>query len=1000
MVSDYDEIRKNNIEEYGKGTRHLSLLGRMYSDRTHFIFELLQNAEDAGASKVLFDLHEDRLEYFHDGKEFDSNDVRGISGVGESVKVEDVTKIGRFGVGFKSVYAYTQRPEVFSGAESFYIDNYVRPYGLEGEVVEKPWTTKFRFPFSNEVVEPEVACSEIIDRLKGLSARTLLFLDKISEIRWETVDGHSGVYKRETVENAENKNVRVTGSSDFGVDESEDWLVYSRETVLPNGGSSKPVEIAYSLIEDKQTKKKIVQPITDSPLVVFFPTEKETGLGFMMQGPYKTTPARDNIPKDDEWNKFLVNETATLVVDSLCHMRDEGLLTVDVLQSMPIREDSFSDESMFLPIFERVMEAFYSEKIIPTDDQEYVSAQSAKLGRGAGLRKLLDCKGLSQLLNDESDIKWITSRITQELTPAFRTYLMRTLDVEEITPEIFSNRLTPEFLSKQSDDWMVNFYKFISTQAALWRKVTGTWARDGVLRKKEFVRLEDNSHVAPFNEKDLPQVYFPVEGLDVHRAVKKVLVDDKDVREFFTNLGVRESDLVAEVIENILPNYSGNDINISNDDHHRHVNMIVSGFKTDSVDRRLLLKRALSDLQFVIGENAKDGNKSYLNPEDLYVRTKELECYFKGNDEIWFLSDEYEQDQNDLFQDLGMSLEPIVSQKAQNVRGYVVVANHHGWHSRGLHGFDPGFYVDGLEEAIETVSIDKALYIWNNIVVPYEKQLKGVVESSTKQTYENSTKQTRYSVLGKLVAENSWLPRNGEYVRPDEVSLADLPDDFDRSESVATLLLMKGSELDQIAKRVGVDPEDLELLKKLKENPKEYERVRLHLDKIKNKPEFPVNVSKNPERRQKKVREYAKDASQKTYEKKERSVRVTNDVNEVKTQLRDWYLNDNDQLVCQMCEEEMPFRKRDGEYYFEAVEIFSILKNEYEENYAALCPVCAAKYKEYIKSDESKQKTLLDEIVQGGELSFELFIGDHAEYIRFVNVHHLDLVAILSSDDT
>ena len=640
MVSDYDEIRKNNIEEYGKGTRHLSLLGRMYSDRTHFIFELLQNAEDAGASKVLFDLHEDRLEYFHDGKEFDSKDVRGISGVGESVKVEDVTKIGRFGVGFKSVYAYTQRPEVFSGAESFYIDNYVRPYRLESEVVEKPWTTKFRFPFSNEVIEPEEAYSEIIERLISLSARTLLFLENLSEIRWKTVDAHSGIYKRDSVDNVENKHVRVTGSSDTGIEEIEDWLVYRRETVLPDGGSSKPVEIAYSLIEDKQTKSKVVQPITDSPLVVFFPTEKETHLGFMVQGPYRTTPARDNIPKDDEWNRTLVEETATLVVDSLRHMRDEGILTVSVLQSMPINIDNFSDDSMLFPIFRGVMEALLNEKLLPTDDQEYVSARYAKLGRGAGLRKLLDCKGLSQLLNDESEIKWVTSRITQELTPALRVYLMRVLDVEELTPEMFANRLSPEFLSKQSDDWMVNFYKFISTQGALWKKVTGTWARDGVLRRKKFVRLEDNSHVAPFNAKDIPQVYFPVEGLNVHRAVKKILIDDKDVREFFINLGVRESDMVAEVIDNVLPIYSANDINISKDEHHLHVNMIVSGFKTDSLERRSLLKRALSDLQFVVGVNAKDDSRSYVYPEDLYLRKKELECCFEGNDEILFLSDE------------------------------------------------------------------------------------------------------------------------------------------------------------------------------------------------------------------------------------------------------------------------------------------------------------------------------------------------------------------------
>ena len=34
-----------------------------------------------------------------------------------------------------------------------------------------------------------------------------------------------------------------------------------------------------------------------SPLVVFFPTQKETFLGFLIQGPYRTTPAQGQHPR-------------------------------------------------------------------------------------------------------------------------------------------------------------------------------------------------------------------------------------------------------------------------------------------------------------------------------------------------------------------------------------------------------------------------------------------------------------------------------------------------------------------------------------------------------------------------------------------------------------------------------------------------------------------------------------------------------------------------------
>ena len=43
----------------------------------------------------------------------------GYVKIGESAKADDLTAIGRFGIGFKSVYAITDRPEIHSGPEDF-----------------------------------------------------------------------------------------------------------------------------------------------------------------------------------------------------------------------------------------------------------------------------------------------------------------------------------------------------------------------------------------------------------------------------------------------------------------------------------------------------------------------------------------------------------------------------------------------------------------------------------------------------------------------------------------------------------------------------------------------------------------------------------------------------------------------------------------------------------------------------------------------------------------
>ena len=61
MPVDYDQIREENIRYYGEGDRHLFFLQELYDRRTHFVFELLQNADDARATEIEFVVHADRL---------------------------------------------------------------------------------------------------------------------------------------------------------------------------------------------------------------------------------------------------------------------------------------------------------------------------------------------------------------------------------------------------------------------------------------------------------------------------------------------------------------------------------------------------------------------------------------------------------------------------------------------------------------------------------------------------------------------------------------------------------------------------------------------------------------------------------------------------------------------------------------------------------------------------------------------------------------------------
>lgn len=113
-------------------TTRLKHILEMYADGPGTLFELVQNAEDAGASEVIFLL--DKSQYgtssilspemadwqgpalycFNDSV-FSPQDLYAISRIGQESKLEKAFAIGRFGLGFNSVYHFTDIPMFVSG---------------------------------------------------------------------------------------------------------------------------------------------------------------------------------------------------------------------------------------------------------------------------------------------------------------------------------------------------------------------------------------------------------------------------------------------------------------------------------------------------------------------------------------------------------------------------------------------------------------------------------------------------------------------------------------------------------------------------------------------------------------------------------------------------------------------------------------------------------------------------------------------------------------------
>jgi len=1043
MHSDYEAIKRDNIFRRGDEFDDIGTFfsEQLYSDRGHFVYELLQNAEDAIGRRLInnptvnlprsvdFHLCQDRLEFRHYGELFNEEDVKGITNVLKGTKSRDVNQIGKFGIGFKSVYGFTSTPEIHSGEEHFIIKRFIRPTFCEPTTEIDVGETLFIFPFNHDRVDAKECYRLIAAKLQSLGANVLLFLKHIDKIVWKVENTRAyGTYSREA-EQAEAGQLVKLFTTEYLKKEIRTWMTFRRSVKTPAdlagyyNGKDVEVEVAFKLepIPGKVGFKVI--RVSDSPLVIYFPTEKLTRLGFLIQGPYVPTPSRDNIQHENDWNKFLIKATADLMPECLFHFKKAGLMCTDLLEALPIDPEDFPQNNMFRPIYDSVRETFINNSLLPTHAGDFVSANQSKLARGADLRNIFSKDQLQDLFNSNVPLFWLPGDITDRRAK-IQAYIIQELGIEEVTPEMAARRLTKAFLKKQCDAWFADFYQFLDEHKDLWEKP------NSIIRKKEIIRLEDNSLVVPFSEDGRANAYLPTFTKTRLHCVKRTIAEDQRARAFLKRLTIVEPNLFLEFIEFIYPKYNAPhpaveyEANLQDlrailslfqrqsfGDHHNAraiIRVLLAQFGIeDSLDRfeivgvQKLFQILIRSLPLFRSSNCANDNVFFKPANEIYLSTSDLRMYFDGNKDVWFLSDDYPDEVKNLCLELGCAKSPRkVEVNERDAQGHVVIKNKRGSHERGLHGFDPGFVIDGLDYALTNPTIYKSAYIWNELVIPNARQIRGEVESSARQDYVNSSVDTIYSKMGKLLSNSNWLPGlTGGFRKTKGFPVEELPKEFLRDEMVFGLLELRQDETAVLAEKLGVKAEHIDFLKRHLEEFEEWKKSLTERESFFNgDTEDPSSMT---DRRQEKIRQRVLEAPEKVYEERPRQVRVSKRLIDPSTWLRAKYRNENGQMFCQICLKVMPFKRPDdNEYYFEAVEITNESNIEHEELYIALCPTCAAKYKVFIKNYKEKIREVTTLILNTTQREIPIKLDIPGASMKFRRDHLSDLKVILSENKT
>ena len=283
-----------------------------YSDQAHFIYELLQNADDAKATSARFELFADKLIFAHNGtrrfsvsdpstektdqKKGELGDINAICAIGGSNKKEG-NNIGKFGIGFKSVFQYTSTPYIYDPNIFFKIENFIVPYFLENDYEgREKEETLFVFPFNHDKLDPQSSYEDIDEKLHSL-IYPLLFLTNLKSISFKISD-YEGKYEKiiKETHHFENITAELIETTSIGTENPDDdpydtlWL-FSCENENKHRYS-----IGYFV-----DKNGNLIPKTQSAFC-FFPTKETTNLNFIIHAPFLLTDSRETIRAGEEYN--------------------------------------------------------------------------------------------------------------------------------------------------------------------------------------------------------------------------------------------------------------------------------------------------------------------------------------------------------------------------------------------------------------------------------------------------------------------------------------------------------------------------------------------------------------------------------------------------------------------------------------------------------------------------------------------------------------------------
>jgi hypothetical protein len=463
LAPDGSLVEQNPLsDDLQRAISHLS--EGLYTKETHFILELIQNAEDnqyrdnEKPDLAFILLREDpsgtqgtegALLVVNNELGFRTDNVDALCAVGKTTKHKREGYIGEKGIGFKSVFVVSPRPHIFSGGYRFHFQEdpdpqanlgYIVPYWMSEiypETAEHSGKTCILLP-----LKPD-RWAQVAQELEAIAPETVLFLSKLDGL---------------TVEIGEQAPIAVIRDDSRaplvqflkGEDYVEYWVIHQEFAVPDDLGEEKR--------EGVDTRRvSIALPLTQAStsnarVFAFLPTDVRSGFSFLVNADFILSTSREAIQVDRPWNLWLRDCIAPVFCQAFTSLLEQPEYRPRAYSFIPL--DKEVEGKFFKDVVKAICQDLGNRSVVWTFRSDaFVRPSEARLVTES-FRELL---GTSCIPEQLEKTPLVHPRI-QSFGPQLKAIGVADLN----TGEIVACLEDEDWLSSQTPEWFAELYTYLS----------------------------------------------------------------------------------------------------------------------------------------------------------------------------------------------------------------------------------------------------------------------------------------------------------------------------------------------------------------------------------------------------------------------------------------------------------------------------------------------------------------------------------------------------------